>query len=137
MRFAGYAALFDRADRGGDVLRPGAFAASLARGGSVPLLWQHAPGRPIGRIEYLREDWSHKSGTGRELRIAVTIRDQGESPARAQRLAGEAEAALAAIGGDIGGWRVVTMLFVRSQIVRPPREPWASLVEFRVRLLAA
>jgi len=56
MRFAGYAALFDRADRGGDVVRPGAFAASLARGVAVPLLWQHAPGRPIGRIEYLRED---------------------------------------------------------------------------------
>lgn len=81
-------------------------------------------------------DWSHKSGTGRELRIAVTIRDQGESPARAQRLASEAEAAIAAIGGDVGGWQVVTMKFVRSQTVRPPREPWASLVEFRARLLA-
>jgi len=56
MRFAGYAALFDRADRGGDVVRRGAFTASLARGGAVPLLWQHAPGRPIGRIDYLKED---------------------------------------------------------------------------------
>ena len=56
MRFAGYAAVFDRPDRGGDVVRPGAFAGALARGGAVPLLWQHAPGRPIGRIEYLKED---------------------------------------------------------------------------------
>jgi HK97 family phage prohead protease len=57
MRFAGYAAVFDRADRGGDVVRKGAFARSLGRGGrAVPLLWQHEPGRPIGRIEYLRED---------------------------------------------------------------------------------
>jgi uncharacterized protein len=56
VRFAGYAALFDRADRGGDVVRRGAFTASLARGASVPLLWQHAPGRPIGRIDYLKED---------------------------------------------------------------------------------
>lgn len=57
MRFAGYAAVFDRADRGGDVVRAGAFARSLKRGaGAVPLLWQHEPGRPIGRIEYLRED---------------------------------------------------------------------------------
>jgi HK97 family phage prohead protease len=54
MRFAGYAAVFDRPDRGGDVVRPGAFAGALA--GAVPLLWQHAPGRPIGRIEYLKED---------------------------------------------------------------------------------
>ena len=32
MRFAGYAAIFDRPDRGGDVVRPGAFAASLSAG---------------------------------------------------------------------------------------------------------
>ncbi|HST37109.1 MAG TPA: HK97 family phage prohead protease [Allosphingosinicella sp.] len=57
MRFAGYAAIFGRPDRGGDVVRAGAFAASLKRGGgTVPLLWQHRPDRPIGRIEYLRED---------------------------------------------------------------------------------
>jgi hypothetical protein len=57
MRFAGYAAVFDRTDRGGDVVRRGAFARSL--GGPparVPLLWQHDQARPIGRIEYLKED---------------------------------------------------------------------------------
>jgi len=57
MRFAGYAAVFDRPDRGGDVVRAGAFTRAVARGaGAVPLLWQHEAGRPIGRIEYLRED---------------------------------------------------------------------------------
>jgi hypothetical protein len=57
MRFAGYAAVFGRADRGGDVIRAGAFAGSLERGaGQVPLLRQHDPARPVGRIEYLRED---------------------------------------------------------------------------------
>ena len=57
MRFAGYAAIFDRPDRGGDVVRAGAFGRSLKRGaGAVPLLWQHDPARPVGRIEYLRED---------------------------------------------------------------------------------
>ena len=57
MRFAGYAAIFDRPDRGGDVVRAGAFVRALKRGaGAVPLLWQHEAGRPIGRIEYLQED---------------------------------------------------------------------------------
>ena len=57
MRFAGYAAVFDRPDRGGDVVRRGAFADTLRRStGGVPLLWQHRPERPIGRVEYLRED---------------------------------------------------------------------------------
>jgi len=57
MRFAGYAAIFGRRDRGGDVVQAGAFAGTLARSdGSMPLLWQHDPARPIGRVEYLRED---------------------------------------------------------------------------------
>jgi HK97 family phage prohead protease len=56
VRFAGYAAIFGRPDRGGDVVRAGAFSHSLKRGAAVPLLWQHAPARPIGRVEYLKED---------------------------------------------------------------------------------
>ncbi|MET1113259.1 MAG: HK97 family phage prohead protease [Allosphingosinicella sp.] len=57
MRFAGYAAIFGRSDRGGDVVRAGAFERSLRRGaGAVPLLWQHDAARPVGRIEYLKED---------------------------------------------------------------------------------
>jgi len=68
MRFAGYAAIFDRVDRGGDVVRAGAFARSLRRGGAVPLLWQHQAGRPIGRVEYLKED-------GRGLRVIARVVD--------------------------------------------------------------
>lgn len=57
MRFAGYAAIFGRPDRGGDIVRAGAFVRSLKRRtGPVPLLWQHRPAQPIGRIEYLKED---------------------------------------------------------------------------------
>jgi uncharacterized protein len=57
LRFAGYAALFDRRDRGGDVIRPGAFADAVSAGpGHLPLLWQHDPARPIGRVEHLAED---------------------------------------------------------------------------------
>ena len=56
MRIAGYAALFDRVDRGGDVIRPGAFAASLAGGAPRPLLWQHRPDALIGEARYLSED---------------------------------------------------------------------------------
>lgn len=52
LRFAGYAALFDRPDRGGDVIRAGAFQPLPPR---VPLLWAHG-GAPIGRIETLAED---------------------------------------------------------------------------------
>ncbi len=59
-RFAGYAAIFDRVDRGGDVIAPGAFADSLRRrigaGETLPILWQHDPARPIGVVERIAED---------------------------------------------------------------------------------
>lgn len=78
LRFAGYAAVFDRPDRGGDVIRPGAFAAALKRGGPVPLLWQHQGGQVIGRIEHLSED-------KRGLRVIAQL-GAGEEAARAARL---------------------------------------------------
>jgi HK97 family phage prohead protease len=78
MRFAGYAAVFDRADRGGDVVRAGAFARALKPGaGAVPLLWQHEAGRPIGRIEYLKEDKRGLRVIGRlvDKRAAALLKD--------------------------------------------------------------
>lgn len=58
VRFAGYAALFDRVDQGGDVIAPGAFAASIARSGGegLPLLWQHREDEVIGHIQRVSED---------------------------------------------------------------------------------
>jgi HK97 family phage prohead protease len=55
VRFAGYAAVFDRVDKGGDVVRPGAFARSLASARALPLLWEHR-GAPVGSVELARED---------------------------------------------------------------------------------
>jgi uncharacterized protein len=54
MRFAGYAAVFDHVDRGGDIIRKGAFAKTIRDG--VPLLRQHDARRPIGTIDHLSED---------------------------------------------------------------------------------
>ncbi len=54
---SGYAAIFALADVQADVLRPGAFRATIARRGArVPLLWQHDLAEPVGRILELRED---------------------------------------------------------------------------------
>ncbi len=53
MRFAGYAAVFDRVDRGGDVIRKGAFAGA---GLPVPVFWQHDPAKRIGEVVSLSED---------------------------------------------------------------------------------
>lgn len=52
-RFAGYAAVFDRPDRGGDIIRRGAFAG-VAPG--LPLFWGHDPQQRIGTIDAISED---------------------------------------------------------------------------------
>ena len=86
-------------------------------------------------------DWSHKSGVGRELRLAITIHDKGEAPARLRSLAAEAEDAAASIQTDLDGWQLVSLRFVRSIRVPPrvgaPDGRWAALTEFRARMLRA
>ncbi|SFB83655.1 HK97 family phage prohead protease [Tropicimonas isoalkanivorans] len=56
----GYASLFGKTDQGGDVVQPGAYAASLkAMAGAdrrVKMLWQHDPAQPIGVWDEVRED---------------------------------------------------------------------------------
>ncbi len=70
--FTGYASLFGRPDLGRDVVRAGAFAASLrARGPrGVRMLWQHDPAEPIGTWLSLGEDARGLHVTGR-LDLAV------------------------------------------------------------------
>lgn len=56
----GYASFFGKADRGGDIVEKGAYAASLEAlskaGRSIKMLWQHDPSEPIGVWDEVRED---------------------------------------------------------------------------------
>ncbi len=81
-------------------------------------------------------DWGHKSGEGRELRLAVTLTGEGERPLRLRRCTGATEAALAGLGATLGAWRLVTMRHVRTREVQRPKGGWAAVIEFRARLLA-
>jgi hypothetical protein len=83
-------------------------------------------------------DWGHKSGRGRELRLAVTLRDAGERPDRAQAFAEVAEATIAA-GLDVDGWRLITLALLRRRILaegRAGRAGWAVTIDYRARMLA-
>lgn len=53
---SGYASLFGKADQGGDTVVAGAYAASLAKGRQIKMLWQHDPAQPIGVWDEVRED---------------------------------------------------------------------------------
>lgn len=80
-------------------------------------------------------DWSHKSGVGRELRLAVMLRGKGERTAGLRALADEAEAAIQGLAGEIGGWRLVSLRFARSRLVAEAPSEWVAVNEFRARML--
>jgi hypothetical protein len=84
----------------------------------------------------LETDWGHKSGAGRELRLTVTLRDQGERPRRLRALAADVQQALGGLGPDLSGWRLVTLVFVRSICAPDGTGKWVLALDFRARLLA-
>jgi HK97 family phage prohead protease len=57
--FSGYGSVYDVVDDGGDIIKAGAFAASLAewgtKGRAPAMLWQHSMREPIGAWEVVRE----------------------------------------------------------------------------------
>ncbi len=78
-------------------------------------------------------DWSHKSGAGRELLVAVTIWD--EQPVRLQALVDVVEAAVSGAQSPLG-WSLVSLRFLKRRIIRDVAGPWAAAIDFRARLLA-
>jgi len=128
VRFAGYAALFDRADRSGDVIRKGAFARAVKAGAAgVPLLWQHDPARPIGRIDYLAED-------KRGLRVIGRLSARSGAAREAAAMLGEGGVSGLSFGyrvrggGDAGAGRELTDLeLVEVSVVTFPMQPAARV----------
>jgi hypothetical protein len=82
-------------------------------------------------------DWSHKSGEGRELRLSILLRDKGERPERLRELVSAVEAAAGALGPDLTGWRLDNLVFLRSSMLRSTGAAWTAAIEYRARLLKA
>jgi HK97 family phage prohead protease len=122
VRFAGYAAVFDRPDRGGDVIRKGAFAEALKSAGEVPLLWQHQPGTVIGRIEHLSED-------KRGLRVIARVEDARSSRLlAAQKLNGLSFGYRVREAKSGGGQReLIALDLVEVSLVASPMQPRARV----------
>lgn len=87
--------------------------------------------------DLLSADWSVKDRPGREVRLIVTVRDAGDGPARAQALAETVGTAIEALPRDVDGWRVASVVLVRSRLGGATGGRWSASVEYRVRVLAA
>jgi hypothetical protein len=114
-----------------------AIAAVLAGAQDLTGVFDGPPARaayPYAVIDATTEsDWSHKSGDGREVLVAITVWD--DQPVRLHELADQIEASLEALPA-ISGWQLVTMRLMRRRVVRDVAGPWAAAVDFRARMLA-
>ena len=116
-------------------------ASLAARIGTVSALtgvFDGPPARaayPYAAIDASTEmDWSHTSGSGREVLVAVTLWD--DQPARLQDLADQVEAQVLGTGAA-DGWQLVSLVLIRRRTIRDVAGPWATAIDFRARLLAA
>jgi Escherichia/Staphylococcus phage prohead protease len=93
----GYASLFGVEDLAGDVVRAGAFARTLSRGGAVGMLLSHAGGRTAGRWTAVRED-------GRGLFVRGLITSETAAGQAALSLIGEGRLSGLSIGFVARDW---------------------------------
>ena len=125
LQIAGYASVFNVADKGGDVVRKGAFAGALP----VPLLWQHEAREPIGFVERLRED-------DRGLRIVARLVDAGRGGdavalVRAGAIDGLSFGYRVKAGRPANGGRELAALeLIEVSLVTFPMQPLARILGF-------
>jgi Protein of unknown function (DUF3168) len=82
-------------------------------------------------------DWSTKDVPGRELRLAFTIVDEGETPARIGAIMPRLEAAAhAVVMGGIAGWDMGSFVLVRSRLVASAPGKWSAVMDYRLRVLS-
>ena len=114
-----------------------AIAAALGRVPDLTGTYDGPPARaafPYVAIDATTEtDWSHKSGDGREVLVAITLWD--DQPVRLHAVADQIEASLQSLGA-LDQWQLVTMRLVRRRVLRDVAGPWAAAIDFRARMLA-
>jgi hypothetical protein len=115
-----------------------ALASGIGALGELTGVFDGPPARaayPYAAIDASTEsDWSHKSGGGREVLVAVTVWD--DQPARLQALADSVEAQVLATSST-DPWQLVSLNLIRRRTIRDVAGPWATAIDFRARLLAA
>jgi hypothetical protein len=129
--FDGYASLFGVRDTSGDIVAPGAFAASLQRRGAagVKMLWQHRPEEPIGVWTRIVEDARGLEVKGR-LDLTVARAREALSLIRAGALDGLSIGfrTLRAASDPAGGARrLIEIDLVEISIVTFPALPQARI----------
>ena len=80
-------------------------------------------------------DWSSKTHTGREIRVALELRHRGDVPGDAAELLRAIEMRVETLPPAQPGFRIAGIHYLRARHERRARNERASLVEYRIRIV--
>lgn len=83
----------------------------------------------------LSTDWGAKALAGREVRLLIQVRDEGESWTRTVELQGMAARAIESLPRSLGAWRLGSVVLLRARTVKDGTNGWLGTVEHRVRAM--
>lgn len=89
----------------------------------------------LGIVASASTDWSTKTETGREIRIALELQTRGDDAQADGALVAAIEARVAALPADHSAFRKVSCQFLRARAERRANNRRAVLLEYRFRLL--
>lgn len=87
--------------------------------------------------EVIATDWGTKDVPGREVRVTLQIEDAGDDADRLGRIAADVEAAIDRLPREAEGWRIASLVLLRTRRVRRAERRHAHTLEYRARLLRA
>lgn len=90
----------------------------------------------LGIVASASADFSHKTGAGREVRVALELQTLGDDPGEAAALVAAIEARIAALPSEQGGFRIASLTFLRARAEQRGEARRVVLLEYRARLLA-
>ena len=90
----------------------------------------------LGIVASASADFSHKTGMGREVRVALELQTLGDDPGEAAALVGAIEARVAALPSQQDGFRIASLAFLRARAEQRGEARRAVLLEYRALLIA-
>ncbi|MCW2406776.1 hypothetical protein M2336_003405 [Sphingobium sp. B1D7B] len=82
--------------------------------------------------ETVSTGWGARDVTGLALRLPIQLVVRGDDLARVTAVLARVDAVLAGVDGDLGDWRITSLRFERSRILRS-RTEWRASADYAVR----
>jgi len=115
-------------------------AADPALSGELNAIVEEAPSRTslpwLAIATSASSDWSSKSHTGREVRVALELHCRGDRPDAAAELVSAIEQRIETLPAEQSLFTVINRQFLRTRAEQRAESRRAVLIEYRFRLLS-